>query len=122
MILLSAFVYLARTCSATMSAPSSANMSNIDKMSLSIILTFIEVAFSFLLMRIFFALSLTILSFASVFAQQENCSKLWFEGEGTQYGGVAGGAGGNCGIPVDEGDFFHCAMNHVQYDSSAACD
>ncbi|MBO5800587.1 MAG: hypothetical protein J6R41_11285 [Paludibacteraceae bacterium] len=121
MILLSAFVYLARTCSATMSASSSANMSNIDKMSLSIILTFIEVAFSFLLMRIFFALSLTILSFASVFAQQENCSELWFEGEGTQYGGVAGGEGGNCGIPVDEGDFYHCAMNHVQYDSSAAC-
>lgn len=45
----------------------------------------------------------------------------WFTGEGTQYGGIAGTNGGNCGIFVEEDDFYHCAMNHAQYDSSSAC-
>lgn len=56
-----------------------------------------------------------------LWAQGDICTEVWFEGEGTQYGGVAGSSGGNCGIPVESGDFYHCAMNHVQYDSSAAC-
>lgn len=58
---------------------------------------------------------------APLFSQTDFCEEVWYEGEGTQYGGVAGSNGGNCGIPVAEGDFYHCAMNHVQYDSSAAC-
>lgn len=49
------------------------------------------------------------------------CDTTWFTGEGTQYGGVAGSNGGNCGIYVEEEDFLHCAMNHTQYDSSYAC-
>lgn len=49
------------------------------------------------------------------------CDTTWYTGEGTQYGGVAGSNGGNCGIYVEEGDFLHCAMNHTQYDSSYAC-
>lgn len=49
------------------------------------------------------------------------CDTTWFTGEGTQYGGVAGSNGGNCGIYVAEDDFLHCAMNHTQYDSSYAC-
>jgi expansin (peptidoglycan-binding protein) len=49
------------------------------------------------------------------------CTSTWYEGEGTYYGGVAGGAGGHCGIYVDSGDFYHAAMNHIQYDSSNTC-
>lgn len=49
------------------------------------------------------------------------CDTTWYTGEGTQYGGVAGSNGGNCGIYVEEDDIFHCAMNHSQYDSSFAC-
>lgn len=49
------------------------------------------------------------------------CDTTWYTGEGTQYGGVAGSNGGNCGIYVEEDDFLHCAMNHTQYDSSYAC-
>lgn len=49
------------------------------------------------------------------------CNDEWFTGEGTQYGGIAGSDGGNCGIYVEEGDYLHCAMNHEQYDSSKAC-
>lgn len=49
------------------------------------------------------------------------CDTTWHTGEGTQYGGVAGSNGGNCGIYVEEDDFLHCAMNHTQYDSSYAC-
>ena len=57
---------------------------------------------------------------ASAFAQTA-CDTTWFTGEGTQYGGLAGTNGGNCGIFVDEGDFYHCAMNHEQYDESMTC-
>lgn len=49
------------------------------------------------------------------------CDTTWYTGEGTQYGGVAGSNGGNCGIYVPEDEFLHCAMNHTQYDSSYAC-
>lgn len=57
---------------------------------------------------------------ASAFAQTA-CDTTWFTGEGTQYGGIAGTNGGNCGIFVDEEDFYHCAMNHEQYDESMTC-
>lgn len=72
-------------------------------------------------MRFFLTLFTTVLTLTSALAQQDKCEEVWFSGEGTQYGGVAGGEGGNCGIPVSDGDFYHCAMNHIQYDSSAAC-
>ncbi|MCQ2188517.1 MAG: hypothetical protein MJZ00_01180 [Paludibacteraceae bacterium] len=52
---------------------------------------------------------------------QTACDTVWYTGEGTQYGGIAGTNGGNCGIFVDEGDFYHCAMNHEQYDESMTC-
>ncbi len=61
---------------------------------------------------------------ASLFCTQvatPSCEEEWFSGEGTQYGGIAGTDGGNCGIFVEEDDFYHCAMNHAQYDSSSAC-
>lgn len=54
-------------------------------------------------------------------AQIKSCDGIWFEGEGTHYGGVAGGAGGHCGIPIESGDIYHCAMNHQQYAGSNAC-
>lgn len=70
------------------------------------------------------ALTYTLLSFitASLYAFPiTECDTTWYTGEGTQYGGVAGSNGGNCGIYVAEDDFLHCAMNHTQYDSSYAC-
>ena len=42
-------------------------------------------------------------------------------GAATFYGGVAGSAGGNCGIPVNRGDKMHCAINTVDYKNSEAC-
>lgn len=59
--------------------------------------------------------------FASETSAQTYCDTTWFTGEGTQYGGVAGSNGGNCGIWVDEDDIYTCALNHSQYDSSMAC-
>ena len=55
------------------------------------------------------------------FGQISSCEPIWYEGEGTQYGGVAGGAGGHCGLPVATGDIYHCAMNNPQYAGSEAC-
>lgn len=67
----------------------------------------------------------TLLFFLTLFSMpvlaQTACDTTWFTGEGTQYGGIAGTNGGNCGIFVDEGDFYHCAMNHEQYDGSMTC-
>lgn len=54
-------------------------------------------------------------------AQIKSCDGVWFEGDGTQYGGVAGGEGGHCGIPIEAGDMYHCAMNHEQYAGSNSC-
>lgn len=54
-------------------------------------------------------------------AQITSCKGIWYEGEGTNYGGIAGGAGGHCGIPIASGDIYHCAMNHTQYANSNAC-
>lgn len=51
----------------------------------------------------------------------QNCNNAIHVGEGTFYGGVAGSSGGNCSLPVDVGDFMHCAMNHTDYDGSNAC-
>ncbi len=68
----------------------------------------------------FFILIAFISFFLPSFSQEE-CDTIWYSGEGTQYGGIAGSNGGNCGIYVDENDFLHCAMNHTQYDSSYAC-
>lgn len=53
-------------------------------------------------------------------AQDMLCNDMWHYGEGTFYGGVAGGQG-NCGLDVPLGDTMHVAMNHVDYDSSNAC-
>ncbi len=51
---------------------------------------------------------------------QNNFNKV-HSGEATFYGGVAGSAGGNCGLPVAAGDFNHAAMNHTDYNNSQAC-
>lgn len=51
----------------------------------------------------------------------QNCNDAEHSGEGTFYGGVAGGAGGNCGIPVAANDFDHCALNNQDYNTSQAC-
>lgn len=68
-------------------------------------------------------ISCTLLLLASVVSAfaQSFCDTTWYTGEGTQYGGVAGSNGGNCGIWVDEDDIYTCALNHSQYDSSMAC-
>jgi expansin (peptidoglycan-binding protein) len=42
-------------------------------------------------------------------------------GEGTYYTGVAGGNSGNCSIFVAAGDYLHCALNTIDYDTAAAC-
>ncbi|TCI91051.1 expansin EXLX1 family cellulose-binding protein [Tenacibaculum sp. M341] len=42
-------------------------------------------------------------------------------GAATFYGGVDGGAGGNCSILVKKGDKMHCAINDVDYKNSNAC-
>lgn len=68
--------------------------------------------------NVFYGLLMFVFGSASA---QSFCDSTWFEGEGTQYGGVAGSNGGNCGLWVDDGDFYHCALNHAQYDSSMAC-
>lgn len=54
-------------------------------------------------------------------SQAQECLGTWYEGEGTHYGGIAGGEGGHCGLPVDSGDRYHAALNHTQYASSVAC-
>jgi len=51
----------------------------------------------------------------------QNCNNLPHSGEGTFYGGIAGSAGGNCGIPVAANDFNHCALNNQDYNTSQAC-
>lgn len=61
-----------------------------------------------------------VISFSAA-SSQSFCDTTWYTGEGTQYGGVAGSNGGNCGIWVDEDDIYTCALNHSQYDSSMAC-
>ena len=78
-------------------------------------------------MKIFAIFIIATVLHVSLMAQQPTmnlttgCDAGWFEGEGTHYGGVAGSAGGHCGIAVDSGDVYHAAMNHIQYDSSNAC-
>lgn len=59
---------------------------------------------------------------ATLLQAQQTCAPLteWHRGEGTFYGGVAGGWG-NCALPVPLGDTMHAAMNHTDYDSSAIC-
>lgn len=42
-------------------------------------------------------------------------------GKATFYGGVAGSAGGNCGLPVRANDFMHAALNTRDYNGSQAC-
>lgn len=62
---------------------------------------------------------LLIYSFEIAFAQ--NCNDNIHEGEGTFYAGVAGSSSGNCSLPVDNGDFLHCALNTIDYNNSNAC-
>lgn len=62
---------------------------------------------------------LLLTSLAVIHAQ--NCNNAQHTGEGTFYGGVAGSAGGNCGIPVAANDFDHCALNNQDYNTSQAC-
>ncbi len=51
----------------------------------------------------------------------QECNDEIYNGEGTFYGGIAGSSGGNCLLPVEKGDYFHCAINNSQYDNSNAC-
>ena len=51
----------------------------------------------------------------------QNCNDEIHTGEGTFYGGVAGGIFGNCSLPVAAGDYMHCALNNIDYDGSDAC-
>lgn len=70
--------------------------------------------------RYLFPFVLTLISFLGL-AQNDSCSTTWYHGDGTFYGGVAGGSGGNCTLPVEEDDFYHAAMNEIQYDDGNAC-
>ncbi len=58
-----------------------------------------------------------LISFCSHFVQ----SQYRTGGAATFYGGVDGGAGGNCSILVKKGDKMHCAINDVDYKNSSAC-
>ncbi len=51
----------------------------------------------------------------------QNCNDTIYKGEGTFYGGIAGSSSGNCSLPVETGDYYHCAINNSQYDTSNAC-
>ncbi|WP_298543919.1 expansin EXLX1 family cellulose-binding protein [uncultured Aquimarina sp.] len=51
----------------------------------------------------------------------QECNNDIHTGEGTFYDGVAGGVFGNCSLPVATGDYMHCALNNIDYDSSNAC-
>ncbi|WP_299898855.1 expansin EXLX1 family cellulose-binding protein [uncultured Aquimarina sp.] len=51
----------------------------------------------------------------------QNCNDTVHTGEGTYYDGVDGGIFGNCSLPVATGDYMHCALNTIDYDSSNAC-
>lgn len=62
-----------------------------------------------------------ILFFCFLKATAQDCNDQIYTGEGTYYGGVAGGIFGNCSLPVATGDFFHCALNNSNYDNSNAC-
>lgn len=62
-----------------------------------------------------------LLLLAIVSTSYAQCNDKTHHGEGTFYGGVAGSAGGNCGLPVAAGDFNHAALNHTDYDNSNAC-
>ncbi|KAA1245653.1 expansin EXLX1 family cellulose-binding protein [Aquimarina sp. RZ0] len=65
---------------------------------------------------------LFILLFISFFKiSSQECNNTIHTGEGTYYGGVAGGTFGNCSLPVVTGDFLHCALNNFDYDGSTAC-
>lgn len=56
------------------------------------------------------------------FCVAQNCvTETWHHGEGTFYGGVAGGTFGNCLLPLAADDSLHCAMNQIEYDSSNMC-
>jgi len=67
-------------------------------------------------------MSLTVFVMASwVATYAQNCNNSQHSGEGTFYGGIAGSAGGNCGIPVATDDFYHCALNNQDYNTSQAC-
>lgn len=72
-------------------------------------------------MKHVFLLFFLILFSSATVAQSTHCEDAWYAGEGTQYGGIAGSAGGHCGIPVASGDIYHAAMNHEQYAASQAC-
>ncbi len=71
-------------------------------------------------MRRFNCLIIMILMPLVAVSQEVRCNDQWHFGEGTFYGGVAGGQG-NCGLDVPVGDTMHVAMNHADYDSSYAC-
>jgi len=67
-------------------------------------------------------MSLTVFVMASwVATYAQNCNNSQHAGEGTFYGGIAGSAGGNCGIPVAADDFYHFALNNQDYNTSQAC-
>lgn len=67
-------------------------------------------------------LIIAFLLFFSLFqSSAQQCYNTTYSGEGTFYDGVAGSSAGNCSLPVAEGDYFHCALNNIQYDNSNAC-
>ena len=70
---------------------------------------------------IVFLTFLTQLCYSQEKLSKTACNNEWFQGEGTHYGGIAGGSGGHCSLPVDYDDIYHAAMNHIQYDRSNAC-
>ncbi len=76
----------------------------------------------FLLKKSSLLLRLAIVLFFGIsMLNAQNCNDAIHSGEGTFYGGVAGSAGGNCGLPVPADDFLHCALNTIDYNGSQAC-
>jgi len=72
-------------------------------------------------MRFIKAHLFSLLLILSLNSLAQNCNDAIYNGEGTFYGGIAGSSSGNCSLPVETNDYYHCAINDSQYDNSNAC-
>ncbi|UZO81177.1 T9SS type A sorting domain-containing protein [Aquimarina sp. ERC-38] len=64
---------------------------------------------------------LFVLCLVHISITSQECNDVVKEGEGTYYDGVAGGSKGNCSSLVAANDFYHAALNNINYDGSNAC-
>lgn len=72
-------------------------------------------------MKPFPALLFLLTSISFFYSKAQECYPTIYKGEGTYYEGIAGSSSGNCSLPVAQDDYFHCAMNTIDYNNSEAC-